>query len=102
MQQKKSVLRLPLCKKWFDMIRDGIKTEEYREIKPYYNKRFYSSDYQFQRHYDYVEFTLGYPAKDDKERTLRFKNPLILIGNGRPEWGAQIGKSYWVITWQKE
>lgn len=31
---------LPIKKKWFDMICAGIKTEEYREIKPYYDCRF--------------------------------------------------------------
>ena len=34
------MLTLPIKKKWFDMIRAGIKTEEYREIKPYYQARF--------------------------------------------------------------
>lgn len=34
------MLVLPIKKKWFDMIAAGIKKEEYREIKPYYVKRF--------------------------------------------------------------
>lgn len=29
------VLDLPLKKEWYEMIENGIKTEEYREIKPY-------------------------------------------------------------------
>ena len=33
------VLDLPLKKEWYDMIESGIKTEEYREIKPYWEKR---------------------------------------------------------------
>ena len=32
------MLVLPIKKKWFDMIASGEKKEEYREIKPYYNK----------------------------------------------------------------
>lgn len=32
-------LTLSLKKKWFDMIASGEKTEEYREIKPYWEKR---------------------------------------------------------------
>ena len=32
------MLILPIKKKWFDMIASGEKKEEYREIKPYYNK----------------------------------------------------------------
>lgn len=34
-------LHLTLKKKWFDMILSGEKKEEYREIKPYWNKRFF-------------------------------------------------------------
>ena len=30
---------LPIKKKWFDMIASGEKKEEYREMKPYYDKR---------------------------------------------------------------
>lgn len=33
------VLTLTVSKKWFDMIVTGEKTEEYREIKPYWIKR---------------------------------------------------------------
>ena len=38
---KKKVLTLTVSKKWFDMIVAGEKTEEYREIKPYWVARFY-------------------------------------------------------------
>ena len=34
------ILHLTLKKKWFDMILSGEKTEEYREIKEYWFKRF--------------------------------------------------------------
>lgn len=33
------VLHLPLKKGWYEMIESGVKTEEYREIKPYWAKR---------------------------------------------------------------
>lgn len=36
---KKKVLHLSVKKQWFDMISAGEKTEEYREIKPYWIKR---------------------------------------------------------------
>lgn len=35
----KKILRLTVCKKWFDMIVAGTKKEEYREIKAYWAKR---------------------------------------------------------------
>lgn len=36
---KKKVLTLTVSKQWFDMIVAGEKTDEYREIKPYWIKR---------------------------------------------------------------
>ena len=36
---EKKVLTLTVSKQWFDMIVAGEKTEEYREIKPYWIKR---------------------------------------------------------------
>lgn len=36
---KKKVLTLVVSKQWFDMIVSGEKTEEYREIKPYWASR---------------------------------------------------------------
>ena len=35
-----NTLHLTLNKKWFDMILSGEKTEEYREIKPYWTKAY--------------------------------------------------------------
>jgi hypothetical protein len=33
-------LQLPLIKKWFKMTKQGIKTEDYRDITPYFCSRF--------------------------------------------------------------
>ena len=106
-------LTLSLKRKWFDMIKSSEKKEEYREIKPYYTSRFTiqaSDDYDlilsgeksatFQ-YFDRIVFTLGYPKADDTERRLTFKNPKIRIGTGNPEWGAEHGKLYFVITWEE-
>lgn len=37
--KEKKVLRLTVCKKWFEMIVAGTKKEEYREIKTYWARR---------------------------------------------------------------
>jgi len=100
-------LTLSLKKQWFDLIKAGIKKEEYREIKPYWKKRLrnvvlktaLSTVYEGFQKYDHLVFTLGYPKADDTERRLTFKKPRISIGTGRPEWGAVPGKNYFVITW---
>lgn len=120
-------LILPLKKKWFDLIKAGIKKEEYREIKPYYIRKFikfYTLREDLLEHYkigfdegeivgmegelrllsdklEKIVFTLGYPKADDTERRLEFNYPKIRIGEGRPEWGAKHGKTYFVITWEE-
>lgn len=119
-------LTLSLKKQWFDMIKAGIKKEEYREIKPHYIRQFIKfdtlkndliSDYNFHRcfdegeingmesellslKYDVLEFSLAYPSRAEKDKWLTFKNPRICIGTGCPEWGAEPGKNYFVITWE--
>lgn len=102
-------LTLSIKKKWFDMIKLGEKKEEYREIKLYWKKRLrniilktdLSTVYEGFQRYDRLVFTLGYPKADNTERRLEFKNPRISIGTGRPEWGAEPGKQYFVITWSE-
>ena len=41
---KKKVLTLTVSKQWFDMIADGRKDEEYREIKPYWVARLFHNN----------------------------------------------------------
>lgn len=116
-------LTLPLKKEWFDMIKSGEKKEEYREIKPFWEKRLldykaikadaptlalkryvlripYDVCKDYPRGYDSLVFTLGYPKSDDTERRLELRNPKIRIGTGKPEWGAEYGKQYFIITWE--
>lgn len=102
-------LTLSLKRKWFDIIKDGIKKEEYREIKPYYEKRFleplssrlFRKGETWVKQFDTLVFTLGYPKANDTERRITFNNPRIHIGKGKPEWGAEPGKNYFVITWEE-
>ena len=73
-----SVLHLTLKRKWFDMIASGVKTEEYREIKPYWERR-------FEKHYDVIEFRNGYGKHVP---SMRCKLYHIEIDRGNPDWGA--------------
>ncbi len=99
-------LHLPLQKEWYEMIESGVKTEEYREIKPYWEKRLVDykavvEDYkrlvfrryvfgahndickEYPRGYTHVKFSYGYT-----KRTMTFEIKSITIGKGKPEWGA--------------
>lgn len=73
------VLHLTLKKKWFDMIAEGIKDEEYREVKDYWEKRLVDKDY------DVICFRNGY-NKNAPEVTVEFKG--LCVGFGFTEWGA--------------
>lgn len=89
------MLTLPIKKKWFDMILSGEKKEEYREICQYYNSR-------FRNHW-------GSPAWWGNKRKIRFRNgyradsPSFIAectlarGYGKPEWGAEAGKMYFIL-----
>ena len=105
MKHKTTTLTLTINRKWFDLIKAGIKKEEYREIKPYWIKRFIEDVFDAKmvhfRRFDSLVFTLGYPKADDTKCRLEFKNPKIRIGTGKPEWGAEPGKNYFVITWEE-
>lgn len=80
-------LKLVLKRKWYDMIASGEKREEYREIKPYWQKR-------FKQRYDTVTFYLGY-AKDRPSMTFNIE--ALIFGKGRSEWGAEEWRYYYII-----
>lgn len=109
-------LHLSLKKKWFEMTKSGIKTEDYREINEYWERRLFTKDatdhmkeccdnYGGCMHVEYLDFkkfdhnvmTLGYPSNDDKERILKLEHKGIEIRTGNPEWGAEPEKLYFVI-----
>jgi len=110
-------LNLTLNKKWFDMIASGVKTEEYREIKPYWINRFVINEYKkyrtqvveadimatyrgeplfyaISKDFDIVSANNGY-SKDCPN--VKWKHEGITIGEGKPEWGAIPGKKYFIL-----
>lgn len=108
------MLTLPIKKKWFDMIKSGEKKEEYREIKPYWNKRFIKlmgvGIYNPEKNTFYPSFEkderIGY---EPKPKYVLFRNgygndkPTIKclielsIGIGKLELGAEPNKLYYVL-----
>ena len=94
------MLILPIKRKWFDMIISGEKKEEYRELKEYYNVRFINADLGYfcpigfvRRNPRYVMFRNGY-SKDSPSCICLVK---LTIGKGRPEWGAEPDKYYYIL-----
>ncbi len=103
-------LHITLKRKWFEMTDSGEKPDEYREIKPYWLKRLCTAHrgsiggdfmdehkciaYTFKK-FDQVFARNGY--KPTNKSWLRKCNG-ISIGEGKPEWGAEPGKKYFVIS----
>lgn len=105
-------LQLSLTRHWFEMTANGEKTEDYREVTPYWIKRFCTEkldNFEFcdlcehkcqengHRKFDTTTLTLGYPKRTDTSRIIRFECKGIEIGHGKPEWGAEPGKVYFII-----
>lgn len=82
------VLHLTIKKKWFDMILNHGKSEEYREYKPYWRKRLFG---QLHTH---VKFRNGY--RNDSP-TATFRIVCITVGQGRIEWGAPEGVEVFIL-----
>jgi len=100
------MLILPIKRKWFDMIRSGEKEEEYREIKPYWTKRFIRT---FGRHWDTNNLNNPVLVWNDEPVIVTLKNGygskapeidvLVRIkeGIGNPDWGAEPGITYYIL-----
>ena len=102
---RSNVLDLPLKKEWYNMIESGIKTEEYREVKPYWVKRLtvykdgilpLSARNNFQeaqfKEFNTVVFRYGYTR-----RTMTYKIKEIVLGHGKPEWGHTTAAAVFII-----
>ena len=95
------MLTLPIKKKWFDMIAKGEKKEEYREIKLYYERRFITAGLLDWWTDDHI------PTGNERQIILRNGysknsptmkvNVMLTIGEGKPEWGAEPNKTYYVL-----
>ncbi len=107
------MLVLPIKKKWFDMIVSGEKKEEYREIKPYYNrilgKLFIGFPFtkaiikNFESIKDYDEKQIKSNVEIIFRNGYRYNSPAvrcrctITIGPGIKEWGAIPGQRYYIL-----
>lgn len=95
---------LTLKKQWFDMILSGEKAEEYREIKPYWTKRFENyfgqmldldtKKWVWKSDIKNIVFRNGY-GKDVPEFTAECS---IREDYGFVPWGAEKGQKYYVLT----
>lgn len=105
MGKRNNTLHLVLKAKFYEMIASGEKKAEYREINLYWKKRLLDWEYpqpiafDFENDegccwgkHDYVCFHRGYT-----NITMTFELTHILIGKGKPEWGAPKDKPVFII-----
>lgn len=81
------MLTFNLKKEWFEKIKSGEKTHEYREVKEYWFRRLFLYSKELCRQttiplHNTCIFACGYPAKDDLSRRLEAKIKNISIRNG--------------------
>ena len=94
MNAMKETLHLTLHKRWFDAIARGEKTEEYREIKPFWEKR-------LSRGYSTIRFRNGY-AKNAPEMEVEFLG--VHVGQSHENktcFVISLGKILWVENWNQ-
>lgn len=100
----KPILHLNLTSKWYDMIEYEDKREEYRDIKPFYNRILDEFGYVTIKGKRYhcaeiiVCFSNGY-AKDRRQMFWTIKH--LEIAKGNPKWGALENKEYYVLHLDK-
>ena len=107
------MLTLPIKKQWFDLIKSGIKKEEYRDLSYYYAVRFaniitpnhkcdndiqsFIGDCRVGKYLDDDAFPIilrnGYSANSPTLTALCH----LYVGTGKEEWGAEPGVEYFVL-----
>lgn len=91
--RQSKTLHLVLAFKWFDLIKSGQKTIEYRETSPYWNKKF--GDYEYLC-YDKVRFQRGYAKSPE---TMLFEIKKIYQTHSKNDlnlpcvWAIELGKA---------
>ena len=102
---------IPIKKQWMDMILSGVKTEEYREMKPYWGTRL-AKLFGFDSEKDLEEYLRKY--KNTSVEDVIFRNGYsndsptykfrcyLSIGEGKEEWGAVKGEQYYILNIMSE
>lgn len=104
------MLTLPIKAKWYRMILSGEKKEEYREIKPYWTTRIENAfRVAVANNERIIPWEILHRDGTPPEQKIRLRcgyqkqarsavaKVNLKIGPGRPEWGAEPGKNYFVF-----
>lgn len=86
---RESTLHLNLHSKWFDMILSGVKKEEYREMKPFWHKRFLTG-----KKFKTITFSNGY-SKQRRQFIIECLG--VQSSLGIVDWGAPEGVCVYIL-----
>lgn len=111
-EKENSMLVFNLKKEWFDKIKSGEKTHEYREYKPYWKNRLekcIGADFSATRlrhgniivieYPHFISFVCGYAKKEDKTKSLKARLTTIRLIDGR-ETDLKITKPVYDIEFE--
>jgi len=81
------------------MIEQGIKKEEYREIKPFYNRIFNATGISIKgENYHPTDIVVCFSNGYSKNRRQMFWTiKAVMVSEGLPEWGAEKDKQYYTL-----
>lgn len=93
------MLILPIKREWFAMIISGEKKEEYREIKPYWTKRFQSYGLLDEngKVVPYTHRIIKLQNGYGKHSPYVCVDVRLFIRKGNEKWGAEKDKKYYVL-----
>lgn len=92
------ILQITIKRGPSDLIKAGIKKEEYREIKPYWIKRFVKSGWPDSIVYKQWNFIRAVNGYNRDSPSIIWEHLGTRIDTGNPEWGAEPGKLYFVLS----
>ena len=91
------MLTIPIKGRWYRMILYCEKKEEYREIKPYWRKRFHTAGLCFENGMPKMPAEVLFVNGYGNDRPAIKAKVRLSLGKGRPEWGAEPGKIYYKL-----
>lgn len=112
MSKENGVLDLVLTAHWFEKIKSGKKTIEYREVKKYWGERMFAKLPDYKAVYshqivDKVLFSKGYNRKE--QMLFKIKKIEILtsglktdLKTSKPVYAIHLGKQLNIVDWYKE
>lgn len=95
MDMNRKMLTFRLKKEWYEKVKSGEKTHEYRIYGDYWNKRIIDALFPE----DIICLTCGYPQKDDLNRRLFAKVLKISVTDGLKS-DLKVNKRVWDIEFE--